>query len=225
MYRRTASMTMAICVAALLSEAAATANAETITVNFDSIDALASGTTGVTGQVLTNYLGGYGISVSGDPVRVLDTRNYPGLMVPSSFPNVFTGAGGNTESFTLHFAVPLESLEFTRIRFNVTDPSLGTTSPEWTAKAFDAHGNLIASVGEPLLASFQDILAQQFTLSGPGIASVEIDSDAMHFAGFGAPMLDDFILETPEPASLTLLAIGIAGMAGYGWRRRKLAAA
>lgn len=27
----------------------------------------------------------------------------------------------------------------------------------------------------------------------------------------------------PEPASLTLLGIGIAGMAGYSWRRRKLA--
>jgi hypothetical protein len=29
----------------------------------------------------------------------------------------------------------------------------------------------------------------------------------------------------PEPASLTLLGIGIAGMAGYKWRRRKLASA
>jgi hypothetical protein len=31
-----------------------------------------------------------------------------------------------------------------------------------------------------------------------------------------------FISDTPEPASLTLLGIGIAGMAGYAWRRKKL---
>jgi hypothetical protein len=26
---------------------------------------------------------------------------------------------------------------------------------------------------------------------------------------------------TPEPASLTLLGLGVASLAGYGWRRRK----
>jgi hypothetical protein len=32
------------------------------------------------------------------------------------------------------------------------------------------------------------------------------------------------ISDAPEPATLTMLGIGIAGMAGYGWRRRKAAA-
>jgi hypothetical protein len=33
------------------------------------------------------------------------------------------------------------------------------------------------------------------------------------------------ISDAPEPATLTMLGIGIVGMAGYGWRRRKTAAA
>jgi hypothetical protein len=33
------------------------------------------------------------------------------------------------------------------------------------------------------------------------------------------------VYDCPEPASVTLLGIGIAGMAGYGWRRRKKIAA
>jgi hypothetical protein len=42
-----------------------------------------------------------------------------------------------------------------------------------------------------------------------------------------SPIIGDILVTTatPEPASLTMLGIGIAGMAGYTWRRRKLAAA
>jgi hypothetical protein len=41
----------------------------------------------------------------------------------------------------------------------------------------------------------------------------------------GILVVDFSVAQVPEPATLTLLALGIAGMAGYGWRRRKQAVA
>jgi hypothetical protein len=33
--------------------------------------------------------------------------------------------------------------------------------------------------------------------------------------------LDDMTYATPEPATISLLGLGVAGMAAYGWRRKK----
>jgi hypothetical protein len=41
----------------------------------------------------------------------------------------------------------------------------------------------------------------------------------------GLPHLSQFSGHSPEPASLTLLGIGSLVLFGYGWRRRKHAAA
>jgi len=47
----------------------------------------------------------------------------------------------------------------------------------------------------------------------------------IHNATFPGGEIRGFLQQVPEPASLTLLGIGLAGMAGYAWRRRKPALA
>jgi hypothetical protein len=56
-------------------------------------------------------------------------------------------------------------------------------------------------------------LGQNLTIQLSAPASGQVDFDAV--------TLDASPAATPEPATITLLGIGIAGMAGYGWGRRK----
>ena len=66
-----------------------------------------------------------------------------------------------------------------------------------------------------------------FDLSGVGVAGEFYSNSAGVFANSGGPYQMEVITGTssvPEPATLALLGIGIAGIAGHRWRRRKLAA-
>jgi len=69
--------------------------------------------------------------------------------------------------------------------------------------------------------NFLTILA----IDGETIASATIDA-AGGFEEFSQPRISGAAINAvPEPASLTLVGIALAGMAGYGWRKRKQAVA
>jgi hypothetical protein len=57
----------------------------------------------------------------------------------------------------------------------------------------------------------------QFSDSGVVNPVSAVDIRELNVIGYDLPVP----VATPEPASLTLLGLGVAGIAGYGWRRRR----
>jgi len=189
-------------------------------ITFDELNASKGG---VSGQALADYLGKFGVRVSGlstgTRLEVLDARNlYEGnAVLPLSLENVFTQVGSSRPiSFTLTFATPLHSFGFTRPML-LAATSSGITHPGWIAEAFDANGQRLDLAREQLIASYTDVPAAQFVLRGPGIVSVRFSSNSHGFAGFNAVLLDGFILRggvvRPHDASNKEVVVSSGAMA------------
>lgn len=183
------------------------------------------------GAVLTTP--GSGFRVSNDGIdNEFDTFNavYPGEFTTFSSPRLF--APFESTITDVNFFVPGSSMTAAVQGFGAifTDVDLvGSSSLEF----FDLHGNslfLQTVLPDPQGLSFLGV----FFNTGERISRVRITSGNANLGGTDGTatdvvVLDDFFYSepqaVPEPGSLLLLASGVVGLLGYGWRRRKAAAA
>jgi hypothetical protein len=114
---------------------------------------------------------------------------------------------------------PPDSLTFTFIQSQLADQASGTYTL-FTGTAASGLPNLNIVLPTTTLVNYSGGFIASTTQPFGGFFSDIFYSDTLQVnltqGTLTAP--------TPEPASLTLLAIGAAGLAGFGWRKRRRAA-
>jgi PEP-CTERM motif len=138
-----------------------------------------------------------------DAVVTADASGMPGATLETfssiAVPNTGSTFNGTilSEDSTVHPSLVAGTTYW--LLLQVHDP-LGSTAFGWNGSSPQVSG----------------IQATRFSINGPW--SVVPTSQALAFDIAGTPTT-----AVPEPSSLTLLATGVLGLLGYGWRRRKKA--
>jgi hypothetical protein len=170
------------------------AQSDTQVVNFDTLP------DGASGVALSNYLAGFGITVSGvtSGVTVYTQTNRIGWAFQAASPQdylVWSGRNDVWQTFTLNFSQPLTGLSFTRC--TELPVNGGTAFPAWTATAYRGT-NTVGTVGEDAHSIWDPNSnpAHVYSFTGPGITSITFSANTWNFAGVGSPAIDDIVMTT-----------------------------
>jgi hypothetical protein len=109
----------------------------------------------------------------------------------------------------------------------ITGPPIFGTGPQFRADS--GAGNTFGVVANNVLDLPIGYVSGSFlkgtsTYSGQTVSSLGLTPGTYVYTWGSGSSADSFavnISPVPEPATLTLLGIGIAGMAGYAWRRKR----
>jgi hypothetical protein len=111
---------------------------------------------------------------------------------------------------------------------NPPDPATGqfTYTPTIAGQTYTITGTLLTSTPValdtviPNLQGFAQVGLFSFNATGGPSLTFSVTDPNGHVINFDDP---DHASGAPEPASLALAGLGVAGLAGYGWRRRRAA--
>jgi hypothetical protein len=151
---------------------------------------------------------------SGQPVTI------SGTIVTDATTGIGLTSAGFIESWSLTFTQGADTRTYTSSS-NQASAFIAGGGLDVTSQTITLHGD-----GELILSALSPDDLAEFTQWGDTFYNAAFPFDTKLPTSwytqtdfFGAPTFSP--IGVPEPASLTLLGIGIAGMAGYMWRRGK----
>jgi len=244
------AITTTAALAACVFLISAPARATTVTIDFEALATSppaspydSTGHVFVFGTPLDNYLASFGVSLTNVTPAPGSTSTSNGVIFPgtnqvfvdtdvnnqiwtdvSGNDNFLTqNTGGNpARSYTLAFDNVLDSFSFTqRGVFGLTGS--GIVQAAWTAQAFDASNNLLGAFSKSITSTYTSLPAETFSFTTGNIKSIVFTGNHFGFAGTAHIGIDDLVMNftpVPEPATLGLLLLGLAGITTRKNQRR-----
>jgi hypothetical protein len=145
-------------------------------------------------------------------ILIDDAHNHPGQFAQDfpAFPNAFTPLSNATAALFHNQESSVPGLTFSQATINSTLGDIASSGlPPVLASA-------LVNQGFPDVQGLSNFVGgTQVNLAVPSVTTSQLEGSAANLT----------FVSTPEPSTLVLSGIGAIGLIGYGWRRRRRAAA